>query len=213
MDCMQLPQQVPLKRFLLSKESLEETQPCRRAARQNGVKKKKKVEKWINTHRVIRRTNDLGARPSNLHPAISEIQQASSLSKRETDILTMMVQKGIDLQHLHKHIATVELKHNANRLCKTLFSPTLYKKSRTWTSTLLPGSRLLLLGERPPRLLRGAEALALQGVPLPEVQRIAEEGDVKDRCPLAMCVFGGGRGCGWRGVVAGGVVVAIWFVK
>ena len=197
MDCMQLSKQVPLKRLLLSEESLEETPcrgACRGAARRKGgtvKEKKKKVEKWVNIHRVLRRTNDLGALPSTLHPAVSEIQQASSLTPRETDKLTLLVQKGIDLQHLSKHVATVELKHNANSLCSVLVGPHLYGRSRTWTSTLLPGSRLLLLKEHPPRLLRGAEALALQGVPLPEVQRVAEEEHIQDRCPLAMCVFGG----------------------
>ena len=95
---------------------------------------------------MIRRLYDLPACPKELPQATSEVSTLSKLGLCETDILTILHQKGLGFEQLSQHIATVELKHNANRLCKGLLGQQLLQKINTWTSTILPGSRLLLVG-------------------------------------------------------------------
>ena len=60
---------------------------------------------------------------------------------------------------------SMELKHSVSRTLKING-----KRRPEATSCLLPTSRMLLLQRRPmPRLMSGAEALALQGIPMADI--------------------------------------------
>ena len=86
---------------------------------------------------------------------VSNIAEFNGLSAREADMLTIFHQKNALFRR-----PVVELKHSISRV---ELRETMAKQI---SSCLLPGSRLLLVDQRPiPRLLLGVEAMSIQGIP------------------------------------------------
>ena len=118
---------------------------------------------------MVRRRHGVAPRSRQLPAEVETPAKLNCLSDREADILNVIHQSGIYLAEISKTTATLELKHSLPRTENMIWksSKGTQRRPRHYTSTLLPGSCLLVLGKRgEPRLLRGAEALALQGIPL-----------------------------------------------
>ena len=176
MDSMKLQNQiVPLERLLIPdhqfplqlKEGKQKAEGKKKA--EGKAKAKGKRIKWANDHRVVRRRHGVAPRSQQLPAEVDKMAKLNCLSDREADILNVVHQSGVSLAEMSKTTATLELNHSLPRTENMIWksSKGTQRRPRHYTSTLLPGSRLLVLGKRgEPRLLRGAEALALQGIPL-----------------------------------------------
>ena len=159
-QCMQemsLGPVIPLERCLLSNKSGFLKHYLKAVAAKGPAKAGKRM-KWRTDHWVYRRANQI--LPPGKPPAcIAEVKATARLVDREADFLMLLHQQGVSLDEIAKKRPAVEVKHSLTRLNST-------HRQTEHVSTILPGSRQVLLRTVPRRMLSGREALAIQGIGL-----------------------------------------------
>ena len=148
---------IPLERCLLCDHSSFLKHHLKVVAAKGPAKTTKRI-KWQSDHWVYRRQNNIMP-PGELPACIAELKAAGRLADREADFLMLLHQKGSSLDDIAKQRPAVEVKHSLLRLNSA------HRASES-LSTILPGSRQVLLRTVPRRMLSGREALAIQGIGL-----------------------------------------------
>ena len=173
---MKLEEPIPITRFILSstseylKDVMEQRQLRQiikehRSVHNASAKKKPKRLKWKIDHWRVRRMLNLHTECGDMAEAVSQVAAGNGMCPREADLFQLMVDGGTLDPSLRP---AVELKHSAPRVIRPPTSKPRRFRHEKCTSCLLPASRLLVLPPHVPqaRYLTGAEALAIQGVPL-----------------------------------------------
>ena len=180
---MKLEEPIPITRFILSstseylKDVMEERQRrqivkeakkmrvCNARPKKMRGQRKRQGDKWKIDHWRVRRMLGLNTACGDMSEAVRKVAAGTGMCPRESDLFQLMV----DGKTLDPSLRpAVELKQSAPRVIRPPISKARRFRYEKCTSCLLPASRLLVL---PPhvlhaRYLLGAEALAIQGVPL-----------------------------------------------
>ena len=158
MDEMAVGATIPLEKCLLTDDSsyLLSHHRHEQARAQRSTEKRLK---WKTDHWVARRNESLmPPLLKHMPKKIEDISQSSKILDRELDFVRFLHQKGISIQQVALNRPAMELKHSMGRLHS-------FGKQES-VSTILPGSRQLLLRTEPVRFMLGREALAIQGIGL-----------------------------------------------